>query len=79
MTREDAEECLAKRIKVVTNYGVGEIISVAKKTDSVQWAEVKLDDSDRAFEAPRCLYISGLCRYMPTGKVAGDELVSSVF
>jgi hypothetical protein len=78
MTREDAEECLRDRLKVVTNYGLGEIISVAKKTDPVQWAEIKLDDSDRAFEAPRCLYISSIRRYMAVDEVS-NNLVDSIF
>ena len=78
MTREDAEECLRDRLKVVTNYGLGEIISVAQKTDPVQWAEIKLDDSDRAFEAPRCLYISSHCRYVVVDGIS-NNLADSIF
>jgi len=77
MTREDAEECLAKNLKVVTRYGLGEIISIAKKSDPVQWAEIKQLDRDRQFEVPRCLYLSSISRY--TAVLVEQSEVESIF
>jgi len=73
-----AEECLAKRLKVVTHYGLGEIKSLATKNDKCQWAEIVLDDPARSFEAPRCLYLSSICRYMPASDVDAIA-VNSIF
>jgi hypothetical protein len=77
MTREDAEECLSKGLKVVTRYGLGEVMSLSKKSDSIQWAKIKQLDPDRQFEAPRCLYLSSISRYTATS--VEQERVDSNF
>lgn len=74
MTREDAEECLRDRLKVVTRYGLGEIRSLCGKSSKVQWAEVKLTDSDHLQDNPHCLYLSSICRYMPMIEVGSDRV-----
>jgi hypothetical protein len=78
MTRQEAEECFAKHLKVVTRYGLGEIKSLATKNDKCQWAEIVLDDLARSFEAPRCLYLSSICRYVPASDVDAIA-VDSIF
>lgn len=47
MTRQEAEECMRDRMKVVTPYGLGEVISVCDKRSELQWVELDIDDPKR--------------------------------
>lgn len=77
MTREEAEECYANRLKVVTRYGLGEIYALCPKNSSVQYAEIALDAPKYRFDVNRFLYLSSISKYMPTTKMEGDEVTAS--
>lgn len=76
MTREDAEECLAKSLKVVTRYGLGEIFTLCEARSPVQWVEVALDDPLNKLETTRCLYLSSISRYMPASEYLNTPIAT---